>query len=104
MKKSVHFLKKIVLCLLLLGLALQSAISQVYAVTEKQLTELELSSRTQEEQLETLQKQLKEAEKSLKTSESNRFKSNVKVGFISFSIGAAVGVGASIYVYNLVKK
>ena len=67
MKKSVHFLKKIVLCFLLLELALQPAISQVYAVTEKQLTELELSSRTQEEQLETLQKQLKEAEKSLKT-------------------------------------
>lgn len=104
MKRSAHFLKKIVFCFLLLGLVLQPAISQVYAVTEKQLTELELSSRTQEEQLESLKKQLKEAEKSLKTSESNRFKSNIKVGFISFSVGAAVGVGTSIYVYNLLKN
>ena len=104
MKKSVHFLKKIVLYFLLLGLALQPAISQVYAVTEKQLTELELSSKTQEEQLEILQKQLKEAEKSLKTSESNRFKSNVKVGIVSFSVGAAAGVGASIYIYNMLKN
>lgn len=103
MKRLKIFLRSIVFCLLLVPVAMQPVYAQVYIVTEEQLQELEAASIEREQQLELLSEPLKATEKSLKKSEANHLKTDIKVGVVSFSIGAAVGAAATIYVYNQLK-
>lgn len=103
MRRSVIFLRKSVFCLLFAVAVMQPVCAQVYAVSEKQVAELEAISREREEQLKNLKEQLKETEKSLRKSEANHLKTDIKVGIVSFSVGAAIGAFGAIYIYNKIK-
>lgn len=99
-------IKKCVLVLALLSFASLCCFSNSYKITENQLQQLEqtienakISAAQQQKTIETLQNNLKEQSKLLKQSERKALKTEITVGVVSFSVGAALGAGTLYYFY-----